>query len=207
MYILISMQKQDKTRKSIVIPKKVLKSLVVDVKRGLSSYYVQEEGTQVPFINIRDIVDGRVIADTVSTISVKETPALSKTRIEPQDVIITVKGSAFKAGIASDKEKDAIISANLIAFKLRPEILPELVVAYLNSPKGQQELHARSAGIAQKFLSEKTLLDIAIPIPSMEKQKQLAQYLQLSKEYDMLAERERDLRKQINNIIVQSEME
>ncbi len=190
----------------MTIPKKVLKDLVVEVKRGLSSYYLQTEGKQVLFINIRDVADGRVNTDTVSTVTVKETDALAKTRIEPNDVIITVKGSAFKAGVASQNERDAVISANLIAFKLKSEIQPELVVAYLNSPKGQQELHARSAGIAQKFLSERALLEISIPVPPMEKQKQLAIYLQLSKEYDTLMERERDLRKQINNSVVQSMM-
>lgn len=205
-YFYISMQKQKLKKVSIEIPTKVLKSLVVEVKRGLSSYYLQTEGKQVLFINIRDIVDGRVNSSTVSTAIVKETDALAKTRIQPNDVLITVKGSAFKAGVASQNESNAVISANLIAFKLTKEIQPEWVVAYLNSPKGQQELQARSAGIAQKFLSEKALLDISIPIPPMEKQKQIALYLQLSKEYDSLMERERELRKQINNIIIQSQM-
>jgi type I restriction enzyme M protein len=198
------MKKQSSPITSMKIPKKVLKDLVVDVKRGLSSYYLQDEGRQVRFINIRDVVDGRINASTL--VMIKETDALAKTRIEPNDVIITVKGSAFKAGMASQNERDAVISANLIAFKLTNEILPELVVAYLNSSKGQQELQTRSAGVAQKFLSERSLLDIPIPVPPMEKQKQLALYLQLSGEYDSLAERERDLRKQINNTIVQSQM-
>ncbi|HLP79245.1 MAG TPA: restriction endonuclease subunit S [Acidobacteriota bacterium] len=200
------MKKQTLQTSSMTIPKKVLKDLVVETKRGLSSYYLQPEGKLVQFINIRDVVDGRVNQETVTQANVKETDAFAKTRIEPNDVIVTVKGSAFKAGVASQKEKDAIISANLIAFKLKPEIQPELVVAYLNSPKGQQELHARSAGIAQKFLSERALLEISIPVPPMEKQKQLAVYLQLSKEYDTLMERERDLRKQINNSVVQNMM-
>jgi len=206
-YFLVSMQKQSSSRISMIIPRKVLKDLVVAVKRGLSSYYLQEKGKQVLFINIRDVAEGRINSDNITMAAIKETAAVARTRIEPGDVIITVKGSAFKAGVASPKERDAVISSNLIAFKLTHEILPELVVAYLNSPKGQQELHARSAGIAQKFLNERSLLDISIPVPLMEKQKQLALYLQLSKEYDLLAERERDLRKQINNFIVQNQME
>ena len=185
---------------------KVLKDVVIGVKHGLSSYYLQPEGEKIPYINISDVSDGSINSETVSSAAIKETAALAKTRIEVNDVIITVKGSSFKAAIASQNERNAIISSNLIAFKLNNDVLPELVVAYLNSPKGQQELKSRSAGIAQKFLSEKALLDISIPIPPLEKQKQLAVYLQLSKEYDTLMERERELRKRINNSVVQSMM-
>lgn len=200
------MQREIQSRAGIVIPRKVLKELVFELKHGFSSYYLQSEGKEVRFINIRDVVNGGINSSTVATAIVKETDTLSKTRIESSDVIVTIKGSAFKAGVASQKENGAVISANLIAFKLTKEILPELVVAYFNSPNGQQELQARSAGIAQKFLSTKSLLDIPIPVPPMEKQKQIVLYLRLSMEYDSLVERERDLRKQINNSIVQCQM-
>ncbi|MCD6229296.1 MAG: restriction endonuclease subunit S, partial [Candidatus Diapherotrites archaeon] len=141
------------------ISTKILQDLVVSVKRGLSSYYLQKEGDEIPFINIGNIRDGGVDASTVSMIHVKDASALDKTKIEPNDIIISIKGSSFKTAIADESIKDFVISANLIAFKLNDEILPEIVVAYLNSPKGQGELQARSAGAVQKALNLKSLME------------------------------------------------
>ena len=176
------------------------------IKRGLSSYYVQQIGNEVPFINIRDVSDGIIHVETVEHVKIKETGALEKSRIRPKDVILTAKGSAFKAAVASKEIKDYVISANIVAFTLTNEVLPELVVAYLNSTAGQKELHARSAGIAQKALNMRSLMELKIPVPPMHKQKVLAEYLSLSNEYDIFMQREQELRKKIKNKIIQNQM-
>ncbi len=181
---------------------KYMHELVVTVKRGLSSYYIQKDGAEIQFINICDVKDGRINAATVETVHVKETKALDKSRIEPNDVIISIKGSIFKAAIADESIKDFVISANLIAFRLNDEILPEIAVAYLNSPKGQRELKSISAGAIQKALNVKSLMEIAIPVPSKKKQKVLAEYLMLSKQHNDLSKKEQDIRKKLNNSIM-----
>lgn len=205
-YIILSMQKEPFEKDSIQIPRKVLKELVTDIKRGLSSYYLQDEGKMAPLINIRDVSKGTVNTETVAQVKIKETPALKKTRIVPGDIIITVKGSAFKAAVAGLEVRDYIISSNLIAFTINDEILPELVAAYLNSPEGQAQLQARASGIAQKFLNEKALMEMPIPIPPKDKQTQLAIYLSLSRELNFLIEREYELRAQLNDRIIRNIM-
>jgi len=184
------------------ISTKILQDLVVSVKRGLSSYYLQKEGDEIPFINIGNIRDGGVDASTVSMIHVKDASALDKTKIEPNDIIISIKGSSFKTAIADESIKDFVISANLIAFKLNDEILPEIVVAYLNSPKGQGELQARSAGAVQKALNLKSLMETVIPVPSKDKQKVFAEYFVLSKQHNELMRKEQELRKKLNKSIM-----
>jgi len=188
------------------IPKKVLRELVTDIKRGLSSYYLQNSGENVSLINIRDVSNGTIHAETVGRVKIKETPALKKTRIAPGDIILTVKGSAFKAAVAGPDTQDFVISSNLIAFTLNDDVLPELVVAYLNSPEGQGQLLSRASGIAQRFINEKILLEVPIPVSPKGKQKQLAAYLMLTKEHDSLIARERELRKQITDSIIQNIM-
>jgi len=192
---------------STTIPKKELKMLVKQTKRGLSSYYTKSIGSEVSFINIKDVYGGIVHPETVTRVKIKETGAMEKSRIEQNDVILTVKGSAFKAAVASKEIKGYVISANLVAFTLNDEIIPELVVAYLNSPIGQNELQSRSAGIAQKALNIRSLMEIKIPIPPMSSQIVLSEYLSLSGEYDTLMQHERELRKKINNNLIQNYMQ
>ena len=188
--------------KSIEIPHKCMRDLIMSVKRGLSSYYLQKEGYEIPFINIRDVKNGRINADTVERVHIKETEALVKSRIEPNDVIISIKGTRFKAAIADEPINDYIISANLIAFRLKKDLLPEIVVAYLNSPNGQKKLRAKSAGAVQKSLNLKSLMEIKIPIPDIKNQKLMAKYFLLSKEYTGLIKKEQELRKKINDDII-----
>jgi len=184
------------------IPSKTLNDLVVVVKRGLSSYYLQKEGNEFPFINIRDVKDGRVNAATVEIVHVKETGALDKSKLELNDVIVSIKGSTFKAAIVDESINGFVISANLIAFKLNNDILPEIVVAYLNSTKGQGEMQARSAGAVQKALNLKSLMGIAIPVPEKKKQVIISEYLNLFKEYNSLSEKEQRIRQGINKKII-----
>ena len=191
---------------NMTIIKKSLHELVLKVKRGLSAYYLREEGEEVRFINISGIENGRVNTSTVSTFRVKDTDSLENTRIEPNDVIVSIMGPAFKAAIADESVRGCVISTNLIAFKLNEEILPEVVVEYLNSPKGQSKLKARSAGGIQTALNLKSLMEIKIPVPEKKTQKLVAEYFLLAKEHDELIAREKEARKNIDAGIIQNYM-
>src|SRR3989339_1867641 len=185
------------------ILKKTLKSISLKIKRGLSSYYNDVDGTIVHLINIRDIQQGRVILDTIESVNVKETSALESSTIEENDLILTIKGNTFKSAVADKSVKGFVISSNLIAFTLDKEINPLIVSAYLNSAIGQRELQARAGGAVQKALNMKSLLDIEIPILPINKQQVFSRYLSLSQEYDELLVKEQELRRKINSAIVQ----
>ncbi len=185
---------------------KRLRDLTVATKRGISSYYLQKEGAITPFINIKDVCHGKINADTVENVMVKKTETVDKSRIEPGDIIITIKGSTFKAAVADDSVKDFVISANLIALKLNEQIQPEIVAAYLNSQMGQKKLLSRSAGAVQKALNLKSLMSVTIPVPPIEKQQKFTDYLTLLKMHNELSQKERVLRNKINDVIIQNFM-
>lgn len=184
------------------IPRKSLYSLVVAIKRGLSSYYLQKQGTELPFINITNIQEGKIDTRSVETVRVKENETVSKSKLEPNDVVISIKGSNFRAVVADKSTEGYLISANLIAFKLNEQILPEILAAYLNSPLGQKELQARSAGALQKALNLKSLMEIPIPIPDKKDQKAIAEYLKLSKQHQELLDKEHKIRQQLDDQIM-----
>ena len=188
------------------ILKKTLKSISPKIKRGLSSYYNDVDGTVVHLINIRDIQQGRVILDTVESVKVKETSALENSTIEENDLILTIKGNTFKSAVADKSLNGFVISANLIAFTLDKEINPHIISAYLNSAVGQKELQARAGGAVQKALNMKSLYDLEIPILPINKQQVFSRYLSLSQEYDELLVKEQELRRKINSAIVQTYM-
>lgn len=183
-------------------PAKPLRDLVVVVKSGLSSHYAQEGGVTVPFIKLSDLQKGRINAETVDRISVKETDLLEKSRMAPGDIIFTVKGTNFRGVIADESIRDFMISANMVALTLSDKILPEIVVAYLNSPAGQREIQSRASGGVTRGLSIKSLLEIPIPIPPIEQQKTLSLYLSLAREYEENLIKESELVNKITDAVI-----
>lgn len=183
------------------LPTKTLSELTIEIRRGISSYYFSDEGIKIPLINIGALQNGQIVSDSIDGVTVKQTEAIKKSTIAAGDVLIGIKGS-FKAAVADEKTQGSVISANVIALKLNAAIMPNLLVAYLNSPSGQRKLCARAGGAIQKALNLKALLEIPIPVPSIERQRELTEYLSLLKKYTELIEREQRLREKVTNTII-----
>lgn len=181
---------------------KTLSSLTVELKNGLSSYYLINGNVSIRLVNVKDVQNGKVDANSVESIKVKETEALVKNRLSAGDLLVTAKGQAFKAAVAGKELEGFVISANLIALTLNGEVDPEIVAAYLNSPSGQRALIAKAAGGSIKGLNAKTLLEVLVPVPTKEKQQALGRYLSLMNEYNEVVERERKLMNGIRDSIM-----
>lgn len=185
------------------LPKEIrLEEITKDVKRGLSSYYLQGCDVEVSMINIKDIANGRIVSETVDRVSVRKTPLLERARIEPGDVVMAIRGFNFKAAVADDSVKDFVISANLLALTLSDKILPELISAYFNSPVGRNVLQSIARGATIRGLNSRDILDILIPLPSLSEQETLSHYLTLARECDDILQKELELRQKLTDAVV-----
>jgi restriction endonuclease S subunit len=172
------------------------------MKMGLSSYYLKGDDEVVKIINTKDLEDGKINLDSINSVSVKKTPLLEKSRIEAGDLIITTKGTSFKAAVADQSVANYVISANLIAIRLSNKVQPEIVAAYLNSTKGQKNLQSLSSGSSIQGLNSNSLLEIQVPIPPLHEQKKMVNYLTLAREYIGLLKRELELRDKLTDSII-----
>lgn len=175
-----------------------------EVSRGLSGK-TTNEGKSVPFINIKDLDNGRV--DT-KNLEKKELPVvknISRFMAHEGDVLFTVKGPSFKSALVDADSKGRVISSNIISFRVNEEILlPEIVVAYLNSPEGKLELDSIARGIATSSISINNFLELTIPVPSIETQVALKEYLNSVNRYLETLHQEEELVKKIKEYIISS---
>lgn len=174
------------------------------IKRGISSYSNKGDDLTVSLVNVRDVQQGQINTSTVEQVAIKSTGAVDKSRLEPGDLIVTIKGINFRAAVAGELERGFVITANLIALTLTSEVLPQYVAAYLNSPAGQKEIQVRAAGASIQGLTAQSLLEIPVPIPPLEKQKKLVDYLMYYNQYVSLLNREQELNASIRDAIVQN---
>lgn len=180
---------------------KKLQDIATIRKKGLSSYYLQGNDLKVPMINIKDIQEGKINPKTVDYVSVRKTDILDKSRVLTGDVVISIRGSSFKVAVVDDSSSNFVISSNLIALTLSNEIIPGFLAAYFESSEGQNKLQSLAVGATIKGLSLRSLLEIEIPIPSLEVQKNLSQYLSLLNEYTQISKEELELRYKIKDAV------
>ena len=164
------------------IPKRTMNEICTTVRSRLSFYYLKgniEDAKSAHVINVKYIQNGFIDFST--------------------------KGVNLKAAVADESTDGFAISANLTALTLSDEVKPEIVAAYLNSSIGQKEIHKRAGGATLKGLNTKSLMELPVPIISLEKQEELHQLIQLTHEYNRSMLEEVDKRKQIiETVLIES---
>jgi Restriction endonuclease S subunits len=177
-----------------------LSDLCTTVKKGLSSYYLKnkdEEGTDMSVVNIKDVHEGYIDTSTVDRINVHVTDAVENAKIKHGDLLISTKGSNLRVAVADTSIEGFVFSANLTVLTLADNIDPEIVAAYLNCPHGQQELNKRVGGSSVKTLNTRQLLEVPIPVPTLETQQELSHLLKNIRECTLSLAKEATAWKQI----------
>lgn len=186
-----------------------LGDVTTSVNRGLSSSYLKDGEIPVRVIKAKDITDdGILIVETIDQETVRSIRDINKAKVRKGDVLITLKGTNFKAAVVKDDIDNLVISANIIAITLdHIRVLPEIVAFYLNSTTGQQELQKRAGGSVVQTLNRNFLMEVPIPIPPMPIQEKLCAYLRSVQKYLIILEKERETINKLTNVVARQIME
>lgn len=159
-----------------------LKDLIKTVQRGpaLTNSKLQplrsEKATSCRYLNLKDIADGLLSMEMDSLTEMPE--KYRKYCLQPGDVVLT-KTTPFKAASFDSEEQENLqILPGANIYRLEPDrekILPSYLTLYLQSPQGQEQLARHAKGkTSVLIISVQELLELTIPLPSLEEQNQLA---------------------------------
>lgn len=132
----------------------------------------------VPFLSVTNVRETGLIFDGCRYISEEEHQFLCK-RCKPEkgDVLYTKVGTTGIAkAIDIDKEFSIFVSVALL--KIKPKILPEYMEKVLNAPICRVQAANLTQGAANRNLVIQDLKKIIMPVPSLERQKQIVIFLQ-----------------------------
>ncbi len=120
------------------------------------------------------------------------------------DITIVAKGSgrgAFKAAIFTANDSKVMPSSSVCVISLKDEVvLAQYVCLFLNSEVGQRALEQIAIGGSQiRNLAVKSLAELEIPVPSMDKQKSLIALAENIKEQEELIMRKKEINKTLFN--------
>jgi type I restriction enzyme S subunit len=176
------------------------------IKGPLTNPSDREDGTLVHMISIKDLKNGIIKLDPDQKRTLKDSKIPEKSIIKERDVVVSMRGD-FRSAIVHSEATEYIINQNLVGLRLNEKILPEVLVVFLNSMKGQQQLTSKSKGMTIPSISVKDLLNIQVPVPPMEIQTILVNYFKSVQEYTSLVHEENELVNKMMDSVISNYLE
>lgn len=161
-------------------------------------------GDPLPMINLRDVGASPLPPLTqLERVAVQMTPRAERARVSDGEVLVAARGTQFRSALVPARTVGAIASANLLVVRLGNALLPEVLLAFLRSPAGEQQLRACATSSTGGFLlTPKTLGAVQVHLPPMPIQQKLAAFARASDAVLAASERVLELRRELHNSVV-----
>lgn len=169
--------------------KKTIKELA-SVQMGYSfrSRLEPADGGNVAVIQMKDLLDDNTVSckdlARIDMDSVKEHHLVRK-----GDLVFRSRGHVTTTAIVREDPGRAVVAAPLLRIRVSivDRVLPEYLNWYICQSDAQIFLTSRAGGTAQKMIGKETIEEIEIPLPTLEKQKNIIELSSLiAKEKELL---------------------
>ncbi len=182
--------------------KKIMKiSSIATINSGIYSSTISSG--DVFYIQARDFDENREIASNLSPV-LSFTENIEKHFLTKGDILIVAKGATFLSAVYDGSYSPAVASTVFLVICIhdKKRISPQFVSWYLNQNSTQNYLLSLSRGTSIPSINKKMLMEIDIPVPSIEKQKLIIELMSLQRKDKSLRHKIDELKEiQMNNII------
>lgn len=116
--------------------------------------------------------------------------------VNPGDLIFRSRGRVNTASLVSHPLDKTVVAAPL--FRIRPatdKVLPAYLAWYINQPQAQAYLERQASGTISRMIHKKTVSEMAIELPPLERQHQVARLAALAGREQELLQRLAEKRK------------
>lgn len=104
----------------------------------------------------------------------------NKHLLQEGDLLFTAKGAYNNAFLFRNQYPNALAASIFTVIRVVPQlILPGYLAWYINSPAAQHALERLKGGSAIPSINSKDLRDLPIPLPSLDKQRSIAELVDL----------------------------
>ncbi len=167
-----------------------------------------EGGVETPFIGVGDL-DG---VGNVSSATALERALLAPGRstdgyrVQPGDILVTARGTQLKVALVDPDTAGAVLSANLLCVRPRPDqLLPGALAAWLVTPAGQAALTGRyhsTTGLLA--LTAAVVRGLPVPVPPLATQIRVADLFDATRTGYVAARRAAEARHALGIAVVAS---
>jgi type I restriction enzyme S subunit len=159
-----------------------IEGILLDKKRGirtgpfgtlLKKADLKTEG--VSLIGIQNVGSDQFIVRDKQFISETKAQELANYQLLPGDVVISRSGTIDRACVIPTELGFSIMSTNLIRISVNTNLcLPQLLSKFINySSIFQSQIEEKSKGTTRRFLNNKILCSVLLPLPPIDEQKRI----------------------------------
>lgn len=135
----------------------------------------KEETGSIGVINISNIGEYEVDYDGLSYME-EEERKIANYILQEGDVLLPARGTAIRTAVFHEQNFPCIAHSNVIVIRPNTKMLDSTYLkVFLDSPLGNKQISSAQQGTAVMNISYKDLNVLEIPIPSIEKQKAVAE--------------------------------
>lgn len=166
---------------------------IAEIGLGASTHgrsVIGQGSMSVRIINIKDVRDGYLDFSGVDTVSAEDEQKISRYLLKKGDIVLTLRGSVFRAALVDDLSDKTIISSNLAYLRLKPNapISPLALCGWLNTSRGKMQAELLMHGSGVLSISTKDLRNMPVYVPDRPTQDKLERLITVGTEYKRLSE-------------------
>lgn len=138
---------------------------------------VFEENDEIEYVEISSVTDRGAVENT-KVVPFGDAPSRAKRLVQPGDVIVSTVRTYLKAiALIREPPSNLVVSSGFAVIRPCDEIIPEFLWYVLQSKPYVEWIMANSEGVSYPAISASKLSKVIIPIPPLEVQKQICEYI------------------------------
>lgn len=158
-----------------------LSTLIIGTQYGYNASALQKGRNK--FLRISDIKDGAVNWETVPFCDCKDEETY---RLFENDILIArTGGTTGKSFLITSTPENAIYAGYLIRIRVKKDINPHFVYAFLNSYAYWPQISELKAGSAQPNVNAEKLKQLLVPVCPIEVQNEIVRFLKTGETVDL----------------------
>jgi|GEM_PF-106131 len=139
-----------------------------DEFRSDGDYYV---------IRIGDLVDSKVSITNATTITKEIAHQYPNVKLKHNDILLALTGATIGKSALFDRQEECYLNQRVALFRPRKNILKEYLMLFINSELFRIHIDYECYGGAQENVGKPQILNAKIPLPPLEEQKKIIDYL------------------------------
>lgn len=131
----------------------------------------------VAVIRIGDLVDSKVSLLNATTITKEIAHKYPNAKLKNNDILLALTGATIGKSALFDREEECYLNQRVALFRPRKNILKEYLMLFINSELFRIHIDYECYGGAQDNVGKPQILNAKIPLPPLEEQEKIIQYL------------------------------
>jgi hypothetical protein len=130
---------------------------------------------EVRIIGTKDVQSGTLDLGHLERVAVPDAAKLAPYRVATGDVVVVIRGGAFRSAVCEEEPAGTIAGGNLaiIRLKVSGPIGPYLLHSMLSAPAGQAALRGLAQGSATLAIHPSMLAELEIAVPKLEEARRI----------------------------------